>query len=60
MAEHLFRWYNNTLHVTGMPSRTIHIGEETYDYIRETKGEDQSFSSRARELLQQGVEEDKK
>jgi len=57
MAEHLFRWYNNMLRVVGaMPSQTIHIGEDTYSWIINTKDEEQSFSARARELLQKGKE----
>lgn len=45
------------LRVVGtMPSQTIHIREDTYKWIIETKGEEQSFSERARELLRKGKE----
>jgi len=57
MAEHsLRRTYNNLLRVVGMPSQTIHIEEETYNYISDTKDDGQSFSGRVRELLNKGKE----
>jgi len=39
-----------------MPSQTIHIEEETYNYISDTKDDGQSFSARVRELLDKGKE----
>jgi len=39
-----------------VPSQTIHIYEPLYEYILQTKGDDQSMSERVRELLQKGKE----
>lgn len=46
----------NILHPVGawMPSQTIHIPKELYQYILETEAEDQTTSARATELMQKG------
>lgn len=53
---------NNTQQPVGVsvPSQTIHIPEDLYEYLLSTKDEDQSTSARATELMQQGkdTEED--
>jgi len=43
-----------------MPSQTIHIPKQLYQYVLDTEGEDQSTSDRVRELAEKGkeVEED--
>lgn len=49
----------NTQHpvgAKGMPSQTIHIPEELYEYTLSTKGDEQSTSKRVCELLQKGKE----
>jgi len=46
------------LHPVGfaMPSQTIHFGEELYQFIIQSKGEEQSTSDRVRELTEAGRE----
>ena len=49
---------NNTQQPVGVsvPSQTIHIPEELYEYLLSTKDESQSTSARATELMEQGRE----
>jgi hypothetical protein len=37
-----------------MPSRSVHWPDELYDYIRDTIGDGETFSSRAVELARKG------
>jgi len=39
-----------------MPTQTAYFGEELYQYILETKGEDQTTSARVSELVEKGKE----
>jgi len=39
-----------------VPSQSIHIPKELYEYILATEGEDQSTSARASELMRKGKE----
>lgn len=42
-----------------MPSQTIHIPEQLYQYVLSTKDEDQSTSARASELMRKGKQSER-
>lgn len=41
-----------------MPSQTVNLSHEQAEYIQATLGDEQSVSSRVRELLDKGIEAD--
>lgn len=42
--------------VTGVPSKTIHLTDEQYSYVLDTKDDEESVAERVRAILEAGIQ----